>query len=271
MSCVDFCCICPNSLHRSVPTHPFSIRWHFLPAGCPLLSIKLSSPCKKDALCPLLHTHTHTHKPHTPWTQRDRHLQSVCHLFCWHLRPRGIVGETAICCRRGWIGRGQAGAMHHAALFCWSELCEVLCCSGVLVVLSPVGVTQLKQYSYKKQLNLVLHLISYKCNCEVIATMLKVIVASLEGTNAFFFHSTCANYAKAMSHTECFGFIKTTCKRLPFVKLNSLLIILEMFTPLHRETAHECLIDMTVAAKFLQLSWQGYDCCLLIHSRSLSF
>ena len=54
-----------------------------------------------------------------------------------------------------------------------------------------------------------------------------------------------------------------------FVKMNSLLIILELFTPLYRVTVHECMIDMTVAAKFLQLSWQGYACCLLIHSRSL--
>ncbi len=100
--------------------------------------------------------------------------------------------------------------------------------------------------------------------------MLKVIVASLEGTNTSFFHKEIRHYTQAMSNTECFEFIITTCKWLLFVKLNSLLIILEMFTPLHRQTAHECLIDMTVAAKFLQLSWQGYDCCLLIHSRSLS-
>lgn len=76
--------------------------------------------------CPPPHSQTHTHTPRR--TQRDGHLQSVCHLFCWHLRPHGIVGETAICCRQGWTGRGQAGMMHHAALFCWSELCEVLCC-----------------------------------------------------------------------------------------------------------------------------------------------
>lgn len=80
----------------------------------------------------------------------------------------------------------------------------------------------------------------------------------------------CANYTKAVSYKECFGFIKTTFNGCFFVKLYSLLIILEMFSPLHRETAHECLIDMIVTAKFLQLSWQGYDACLLFHSRSYS-
>lgn len=106
------------------------------------------------------------------------------------------------------------------------------------------------------------------CHCVKSNCSLKAL------TPLFFFksgNSTYANYTKAMSHTECFGFIKTTCKRLLFLKLNPLLIILEMFTPLHRETAHECLIDITVAAKFLHLSWQGHDSCLLIRSsRSLS-
>lgn len=93
-------------------------------------------PARKMLFIP---RHTHKHKSvHKPWTQRDRHLQSVCHLFCWHLRPRGIVGETAICCRQGWNRRGKAAATHHAALFCWSELCEV-CCDFVCVVFTAIG------------------------------------------------------------------------------------------------------------------------------------
>lgn len=34
--------------------------------------------------------------------------------------------------------------MHHAALFCWSELCEV-CCDFVCVVFTAIGVSQIKQ------------------------------------------------------------------------------------------------------------------------------
>lgn len=35
--------------------------------------------------------------------------------------------EKAIWCRQGWIRRGPASTMHHAALFCGSEVCKVVC------------------------------------------------------------------------------------------------------------------------------------------------
>lgn len=103
MSNVGFHCICPNSLCHSVPTHPFSIRWHFLPAGCPLLSITLSSPCKQDALCPLSHTHTHTnmcthHGPRGTDTCRGFVTSSVgiCdRTALWERRP-SVVGKAAL-------------------------------------------------------------------------------------------------------------------------------------------------------------------------------
>lgn len=104
---------------------------------------------------------THTNKrARAPRTQRDRHLQSVCHLFCWHLRPHGIVGETAICCRQGWIRRGQGGEMHHAALFCWSELCEVLCRDGTWRLLFESEIIQQQKNVLFKLLSFLLLLLN---------------------------------------------------------------------------------------------------------------
>lgn len=116
---------------------------------------------------------THTLTLLMPQTQRNRHLQSVCHLFCWHLWPLGIVGYLAICCRRSWIWRGQTGTVHHAALLCWSELLW----SVVLIFLLFHSywhqlATLLKQQGKGKQ-NFTL---SNKCNCAAV-TVLKVIGA----------------------------------------------------------------------------------------------
>lgn len=100
MSNVDLDCICPNSLCQSVPSHPFSIRWHFLPAGCPLLSITLSSPCKKDALCPRSHTHT------SERTHRGRRGTDTCRVFV--TSSVGICDRTALWERRPSVV-GKAG------------------------------------------------------------------------------------------------------------------------------------------------------------------
>ncbi len=108
MSNVDFDCICPNSLCQSVPSHPFSIRWHFLPAGCPLLSITLSSPCKKDALCPRshIHTHTHTHTHTSERKRRGRRGTDTCRAFV--TSSAGICDRTALWERRPSVV-GKAG------------------------------------------------------------------------------------------------------------------------------------------------------------------
>lgn len=99
-------------------------------------------------------------------TRGDRHLQSVCHLFCWHLRPHSIEGETAICCRQRWTGRGREGIVRHAALFCWSE---VMCRYGASVLLKHFDITQVFKMIQLLQRHLQK---SHKCDCKVIAMIL---------------------------------------------------------------------------------------------------
>lgn len=176
-------------------------------------------PARKMLFVP---SRTHTHNART---HHGRRGTDTCRVFVtssvgicdraalWERRP-SVVGKA------GFEGGKRARCI--MLLFSVGLSCVKCCVVKVFQLLSlPFGVTQIKQYSYMEK-KLILHPVSYKCNCEVVSTMLKVIVAPLEGTNTFFFHSTCANFAKAMSHTKCFGFIKTTCKRLAFVKLNSL-------------------------------------------------
>lgn len=102
MSNVDFCCICPNSLCQSVPTHPFSIRWHFLPAGCPLLSITLF--LSRQERCSLSPAHTHKMHAHTHGGRRGT---DTCRVFVtssvgicdraalWERRP-SVVGKAGL-------------------------------------------------------------------------------------------------------------------------------------------------------------------------------
>lgn len=111
------------------------------------INYTLLSLQEECSLHPVTHTHTCL-RAHTRRTQRDRHLQSVCHLFCWHLRPHGIVGETAICCRQGWIGRGKQAQC--IMLLFSVALCCVKCCAVVFVVFSSTGVTPL-QYSNREK------------------------------------------------------------------------------------------------------------------------
>ena len=135
------------------------------------------------------HIHTHTHKTHTHTADAEGQTPAEC------LSPLLLASATARHCGRDghllsarldWKGASGHDASCCSFLLVWAVWSVVLlkCFS---VVLALIGVTQLKQYSYEKKFNLNLHLISYKCDCEVVATMLKVIVASLEGTNTSFF------------------------------------------------------------------------------------
>lgn len=123
------------------------------------INYTLLSQQERCSLSPDVRTQTNA-RARAPRTQRDRHLQSVCHLFCWHLRPHGIVGETAICCRQGWIRRGQGGEVHHAALFCWSELCEVLCRDGTWRLLFESEIIQQQKNVLFKLLSFLLLLLN---------------------------------------------------------------------------------------------------------------
>lgn len=148
-----------------------------------------SFPARKMLFVPR-RTHTHTHNART---HRGRRGTDTCRVFV--TSSVGICDRTALWERRPSVV-GKAGleggkrARCIMLLFSVGLSCVKCCVVKVFQLLSlPFGVTQLKQYSYrkKKKFNFILHPKSYKCNCEVVATMLKVIVAPLEGTQHFFF------------------------------------------------------------------------------------
>lgn len=135
-------CICSYSAYQTVPINLTYDGSSFLQVVlCYQLHISLPPPHKKDAPCPLLCTRTHSHTDKQ--THGGHRGTDTCRLFVTSsvdiCDSEALWEEKAIWCQQGWIRREQAGAKHHAALFCPSEVCKVLCRQNVIARFSSYG------------------------------------------------------------------------------------------------------------------------------------